>query len=57
MEKELNKGFSLFNFPLIEKGAFKLFIKQLNYQKLKGVFLKPTSIYTGPLDPHVKVGC
>jgi hypothetical protein len=34
-EKELNKGFSLFNFPLILKRAFKLFIKQLNYQKLK----------------------
>jgi hypothetical protein len=34
-EKELNKGFSLFNFSLILKRAFKLFIKQLNYQKLK----------------------
>jgi hypothetical protein len=33
-EKELNKGFSLFNFSLIKK-AFKLFIKQLNYRKLK----------------------
>jgi hypothetical protein len=33
--KELNKGFSLFNFSLILKRAFKLFIKQLNYQKLK----------------------
>jgi hypothetical protein len=35
MEKELNKGSSLFNFSLILKRAFKLFIKQLNYQKLK----------------------
>jgi hypothetical protein len=35
MEKELNKGFSLFNFPLIEKGLLSSFIKQLNYQKLK----------------------
>jgi hypothetical protein len=34
-EKELNKGFSLFNLSLILKRAFKLFIKQLNYQKLK----------------------
>jgi hypothetical protein len=34
-EKELNKGFSLFNFFLILKRAFNLFIKQLNYQKLK----------------------
>jgi hypothetical protein len=34
-EKELNKGFSLFNFSLILKRAFKLFIKKLNYQKLK----------------------
>jgi hypothetical protein len=34
-EKDLIKDFLLFNFPLIEKGAFKLFIKQLNYQKLK----------------------
>jgi hypothetical protein len=33
-EKELNKGFSLFNFPLTLKRDFKLFIKQLNYQKL-----------------------
>jgi hypothetical protein len=33
-EKELNKSFSLFNFSLILKRAFKLFIKQLNYQKL-----------------------
>jgi hypothetical protein len=33
-EKELNKGFSLFNFSLILKRDFKLFIKQLNYQKL-----------------------
>jgi hypothetical protein len=38
-EKELNKGFSLFNFSLILKRAFKLFIKQLNYQKLKKCFL------------------
>jgi hypothetical protein len=38
-EKELNKGFSLFNFSLILKRAFKLFIKQLNYQKLKECFL------------------
>jgi hypothetical protein len=38
-EKELIKGFSLFNFPLLLKRAFKLFIKQLNYQKLKGCFL------------------
>jgi hypothetical protein len=38
-EKELNKGFSLFNFSLILKSAFKLFIKQLNYQKLKECFL------------------
>jgi hypothetical protein len=56
-EKELNKGFSLFNFSLILKRAFKLFIKQLNYQKIKGVFLKPTSTYPGPLEPHVSVGC
>jgi hypothetical protein len=34
-DKELNKGFSLFNLSLILKRAFKLFIKQLNYQKLK----------------------
>jgi hypothetical protein len=33
-EKELNKGFSLFNFSLTLKRVFKLFIKQLNYQKL-----------------------
>jgi hypothetical protein len=33
--KKLNKGFSLFNSSLILKRAFKLFIKQLNYQKLK----------------------
>jgi hypothetical protein len=38
-EKELNKGFSLFNFSLILKRAFQLFIKQLNYQKLKECFL------------------
>jgi hypothetical protein len=38
-EKELNKGFSLFNLPLILKRAFKLFIEQLNYQKLKKCFL------------------
>jgi hypothetical protein len=38
-EKELNKGFSLFNFSLIIKRAFKLFIKQLNYQNLKECFL------------------
>jgi hypothetical protein len=38
-EKELNKGFSLFNFSLLSKGLFKLFIKQLNYQKLKKCFL------------------
>jgi hypothetical protein len=38
-EKELNKGFSLFNFSLILKRAFKLFIKQLNYQNLKECFL------------------
>jgi hypothetical protein len=38
-EKELNKDFSLFNFSLILKRAFKLFIKQLNYQKLKECFL------------------
>jgi hypothetical protein len=38
-EKELNKGFSLFNFPLILKRAFKLFIKQLNYRKLRKCFL------------------
>jgi hypothetical protein len=38
-EKELNKGFSLFNFSLILKRAFKLFIKHLNYQKLKECFL------------------
>jgi hypothetical protein len=38
-EKELTKGFSLFNFFLILKRAFKLFIKQLNYQKLKLCFL------------------
>jgi hypothetical protein len=38
-DKELNKGFSLFNFPLILKRAFKLFIKQLDYQKLKECFL------------------
>jgi hypothetical protein len=37
--KELNKGFSLFDFPLLLKRAFKLFIKQLNYQKLKWCFL------------------
>jgi hypothetical protein len=34
-DKELSKGFSLFNLSLILKRAFKLFIKQLNYQKLK----------------------
>jgi hypothetical protein len=34
-EKELNMSFSLFNLPLILKRAFKFFIKQLNYQKLK----------------------
>jgi hypothetical protein len=34
-DKDLNKGFSLFNLSLILKRAFKLFIKQLNYQKLK----------------------
>jgi hypothetical protein len=34
-DKELNKGFSLFNLSLISKRAFKLFIEQLNYQKLK----------------------
>jgi hypothetical protein len=39
-EKELIKGFSLFNFPLLLKRAFKLFIKQLNYQKLKKCFLR-----------------
>jgi hypothetical protein len=33
-EKELNKGVSLFNFSFNIKRAFKLFIKQLNYQKL-----------------------
>jgi hypothetical protein len=38
-EKELIKGFSLFTFPLLLKRAFKLFIKQVNYQKLKGCFL------------------
>jgi hypothetical protein len=38
------------------KGAFKLFIKQLNYQKNKEVFLKHISTYTGPLDPHVMFG-
>jgi hypothetical protein len=38
-EKELNRGFSLFNFSLILKWAFKLSIKQLNYQKLKECFL------------------
>jgi hypothetical protein len=38
-EKELNKGFSLFNFSLILKRDFKLFIKQLIYQKLKECFL------------------
>jgi hypothetical protein len=38
-EKELNKGFSLFNFPLILKRDFKLFIKQLNYRKLRKCFL------------------
>jgi hypothetical protein len=37
-EKELNKDFSLFKFSLILKRAFKLFIKQLNYQKLKECF-------------------
>jgi hypothetical protein len=37
--KELIRDFSLFNFPLILKRAFKLFIKQLNYQKLKECFL------------------
>jgi hypothetical protein len=56
-ENEINKGFSLFNLSLILKRAFKVFIKQLNYQKIKVVFLKPTSTYTGPLDPHVSVGC
>jgi hypothetical protein len=34
-EKELIRDFSLFNLPLILKGHFKIFIKQLNYQKLK----------------------
>jgi hypothetical protein len=34
-EKELDRGFSLFNFSLILKRAFKPFIKQLNYQKLR----------------------
>jgi hypothetical protein len=38
-EKELNKGFSLFNFSFNIKRAFKLFIKQLNYQKLKKCFI------------------
>jgi hypothetical protein len=38
-EKELNMGFSLFSLPLILKRAFKLFIKQLNYQKSKEYFL------------------
>jgi hypothetical protein len=38
-DKELNRGFSLFNLSLILKRAFKLFIKQLNYQKLKECFL------------------
>jgi hypothetical protein len=56
-EKELNKGFSLFNSSLILKRAFKLFIKQLIYPKIKEVFLKHISTYTGPLDPHVSVGC
>jgi hypothetical protein len=39
-EKELYKGFSLFNSSLKVKRAFKLFIKQLNYQKLKECFLR-----------------
>jgi hypothetical protein len=38
-EKELNKGFSLFNFSIILKRVVKLFIKQLNYKKLKKCFL------------------
>jgi hypothetical protein len=38
-EKELIRGFSLFNFPFNIKRAFKLFINQLNYQKLNECFL------------------
>jgi hypothetical protein len=37
--KELIRYFSLYNFPLILKGAFKPFINQLNYQKLNECFL------------------
>jgi hypothetical protein len=38
-KKELIRDFSLFNFSLILKETFKLFIKQLNYQNLKECFL------------------
>jgi hypothetical protein len=37
-EKDLIKDFLLFNFPFNIKRAFKPFINQLNYQKLKGCF-------------------
>jgi hypothetical protein len=55
-EKELNKGFFFIYLLFNRKRAFKLFIRQLNYQKINVMFLKPTSIYTGPLYPHVSFG-
>jgi hypothetical protein len=54
--KRIKKGFFLFNCSLIFKRAFKLFIKQVNYPKIKEVFLKHIGTYTGPLDPHVSLG-
>jgi hypothetical protein len=55
-EKELNRGFPLFNFSLILKGAFKLLLSN-KLPKIKEVFLKHISTYPGPLDPHVSAGC
>jgi hypothetical protein len=39
--KELIRDFPLFNFPFNTKRAFKLFSKQLIYQKLNKCFLSP----------------
>jgi hypothetical protein len=38
-KKELNKGFSLFNFSLLLKGLLSFLFKQLNSQKLKKCFI------------------
>jgi hypothetical protein len=57
-KKEKNKlGIFLYLISLYYKKGFLAFYWAINLPKIKEMFFNHIITYTGPLDPHVSVGC